>query len=314
MKKQLILVLILILLLSLYACGTGNQPAAAGDNNEISKAIEHILNANSYDYIKSNENLNNSVDKEVISKSKSEIKQLLKPQVVWSKSENYYKTVDGNEVRSIAEVYYTVNDNKIEVNSRFLQQKDSKIDQESTSGDWQKTSNTDKAQVDSILGFAKNRFDAQIYLLSSNIDSFKPVKDPEAKNETRYDGFIASETVLKAYQLYERDFYVQMGLLQQLEKPSLEDLKNEILSSQSPEIQSGVAKLTFSDKPIPISIWISEDTSDLTKIVVDESSVLQSILDKQVNTTDGKSAVVSKSLYTYEIIGIDTLKDIPIPK
>jgi hypothetical protein len=54
----------------------------------------------------------------------------------------------------------------------------------------------------------------------------------------------------------------------------------------------------------------------LEKVVIDETLVLQSLLEietPKVNP-DLESVVVSKSLYTYEISGIDTLKQILMPE
>ena len=173
-------------------------------------------------------------------------------------------------------------------------------------------------QIDWTIKMVRSNLDAQLYLLKSNIDSFQMSQELERKDENivRYDGYIEPATVLEAYKLYLRDLYVQMQMLPNLENPSHVELRSEIINAEYPELQFGISKLAYSEEFIPVSLWINKNTTSIEKVVIDESSVLQSLLKIEAPKIDLdlEDPIVSKSLTTYEIRGIDTLKEIPMPE
>ena len=105
-------------------------------------------------------------------------------------------------------------------------------------------------------------------------------------------------------------------MLPNLENPSHVELRSEIINAEYPELQFGISKLAYSEEFIPVSLWINKNTTSIEKVVIDESSVLQSLLKIEAPKIDLdlEDPIVSKSLTTYEIRGIDTLKEIPMPE
>lgn len=317
MKRQLIFFVIL-LMFSLYGCSDTDRPAVSEANKEISQAIERLSKANSYEYISSTEDITTYGDKQVISKSNSEHKLIFEPFVRWGKTDSTSTRIDGKQYRTVNEGYYVADNNQLDFYLRFSPQEEPNSEEESVLGNWEKNTTTDKDQIDWTIKMVRSNLDAQLYLLRSNIDSFEMIEELERKDENivRYDGYIAPSTVLEAYKLYLRDFYVQMKMLPNLENPSHEELRSEIISGEHTELQFGISKLAYSEELIPVSLWIKQSTTSIEKVVIDESSVLQSLLKIETPKIDLnlEEPIVSKSLYTYEIRGIDTLKEIPMPE
>ena len=317
MKKSLMLILMSLLLFGLYGCGS---PSSEGENKEITQAIKGLSKAKSIEYSKNTEDLYTFGGKQILSKNLSEQKIIVEPFARLIKTDIQSTRIDTKTYRTVIESYSIVSNSQIDNYMRSSNGKEVDPNKEipPVLGDWAKNSITDKAQVDLMLGMINSNFDAQLYLLSANSDSFRLVKDATTTDETmlKYDGYIDPETVLKAYQLYLRDIWVQEKRLPDLKNPSLEVLKNEIISGGIIELQIGITKLAYSNKPVPISLWINKDTLALVKVVIDESSALQTLLEieiPKVNPNLGPP-IVSSSLCTYDITGIDTLKEIPLPE
>lgn len=317
MKRQLIFFVIL-LMFSLYGCSNTDRPAVSEVNKEISQAIERLSKANSYEYMLSTEDITTYGDKQVISKSNSEQKLIFEPFVRWGKTDSTSIRIDGKQYRTVNEGYYVADNNQLDFYLRFSSQEEPNSEKESVLGNWEKNSTTDKDQIDWTIKMVRSNLDAQFYLLKSNIDSFQMSEELERQdvNIVRYDGYIEPATVLEAYKLYLRDFYVQMKMLPNLENPSHEELRSEIINGEHPELQFGISKLAYSEELIPVSLWINKNNTSIEKVVIDESSVLQSLLKIETPKIDLdlEEPIVSKSLTTYEIRGIDTLKEIPMPE
>ncbi|MFA5531042.1 MAG: hypothetical protein WDA11_10300, partial [Thiohalomonadaceae bacterium] len=78
----------------------------------------------------------------------------------------------------------------------------------------------------------KDTREAQLYLLRANADSFQFVEEAEADWETvlKYSGSISPSSAIEAYKVYLRKRYVEMDLLRELDDPSSEELKDEIVN------------------------------------------------------------------------------------
>jgi uncharacterized lipoprotein NlpE involved in copper resistance len=317
MKRQFIF-LILCVVISLSGCGNTENPASSDGNVVISQAIELISRANSIGYTLVIEDSITYGKIAVESYTKMDHKQVFEPFTVWAKTDSKTTRINGEKERTVYEIYQEAYNDQLDLNMRYGHQEDLNLDQDPVLSDWEGNIIKAKEDVDFTIKMKRSYFEAQLYFLSSNINSFQLVEDDTGKDKNilNYNGYIDPTTVLEAYQNYIRDYYVQMNLLVDSENPSLEDLKIEILSGEVPDLQTGFTKLAYSEESIPISLWINEDTLVLEKVVIDETLVLQSLLEietPKVNP-DLESVVVSKSLYTYEISGIDTLKQILMPE
>lgn len=317
MKKTSIFI-VFLLVFSLYGCGKTQSPASTDGNEVISQAIKLISNANSFEYTLVVEEATTYGINKVESYSKMNQKQIFEPFTIWTKSDTKNTRINGEKSRTVFESYQKAQNDQLDINFRYSNQEELSLVQGPVLSAWENNSTKVKEQIDLFSKMNRNNLEAQLYLLSSNIKSFKLAEDDGAKDKNilKYDGYIDPTTVLEAYQKYLRDNYAEMGLLVESENPSLEVLKTEITSGEVVELQSGIPKLAYSEESIPISLWINKDTFVLEKVVIDESSVLQSLLEKVAIEANPniESPVVSKSLYTYEIKGIDTLKEIIRPE
>lgn len=318
MKKQLIYILMFLLLFSLYGCGNTKSIGAPEKNIEISKAIELISKAKSYEYTLFRSDSTSYGDEKVESQSKTEQKQMFEPFTVWAKTDSKLRRMNGDQERTTTEIYEVAQGEQMDFNVRYSQGQELNTNKDPVLCEWEKHTYTAKEQVDFTINFNKSNFEAQLYLLSTNIDSFKLAEDAEVKDDSvlKYDGYIEPTTALEAYHKYLRDYYVQMKWLDDLKNPSIKDLKSEITSGNVPDLQSGIAKLAYSEENIPVSLWINKDTYALKKVMIDETSVMQSLLEKEVPKfyPEREAPVVSKSLYTYEIKGVNKLKEITMPE
>lgn len=309
---------IFFVVFSLYGCGNTQKPASTDGDKVISQAIELISNANSFEYTLVVEDSTTYGINKVESYSKMNQKQIFEPFEIWNKSDTKNTLINGEKERTVIEKYQKAHSDQLDINIRYSHQTEPNLDQEPVLSDWEENSTKVKEQIDLFSKMNRSNLEAQLYLISSNIKSFQLVEDDAAKDKNilKYDGYIDPTTVLEAYQKYLRDNYVQMNLLVDLENLSLEDIKTEITNGEVVELQSGIPKLAYSKEAIPISLWINKDTSVLEKVVVDESIVLQSLLEKVAPKAnpDIESPVVLKSLYTFEIKEIDTLKEIIRPE
>jgi|SRR5665648_28577 len=316
--KRISFFIIFLLAFSLYGCGITQSPASTDGKEVISQAIELIANANSFQYTLVVEEATTYGINKVEVYSEMNLKQIFEPFTIWTKSDTKNTRINGEKSRTVVESYQKAHNDQLDINFRYSYQEELNLGQEPVLSAWENNSTKIKEQIDLFSKMNRSNLEAQLYLLSSNIKSFKLAEDDGAKNKNilKYDGYIDPNTVLEAYQKYLRDNYAEMGLLVESENPSLEVLKTEITNGKVIELQSGIPKLAYSEESIPISLWINKDTFVLEKVVIDESSVLQSLLEivSPKANPDIEPPVVSKSLYTFEIEEIDTLKEIIKPK
>ncbi len=273
---------------------------------------------NSYELMTSRVESTRFGDKQLISQMVNEQKIIFEPFVTWSRSDSTNTNLySGDQYRSLGESYQVLNDDQIDLFTRFGLDEDATIGNEPVLGEWKKISSSTKEQADWLIDSVRSNFDARLYLLSSNIDTFKLVENDEVKDENilQYDGYLEQTTILEAYQKYIRNNYVKMNMLADSKDMSLDDLRNEITGGDLLEIKIGIPKLAYSEEPVPISLWIDKRTFELTKVSVDKTLVLQSYMEKEMPKVNPEleEPIVSKALLTYEIKRIDNLKEIPMP-
>ena len=130
----------------------------------------------------------------------------------------------------------------------------------------------------------KDTREAQLYLLRANADSFQFVEEGEADWETglKYSGSISPSSAIEAYKVYLRKRYVEMDLLRELDDPSSEELKDEIVNGDVLELKVGIPALAYSEEPVPISLWVGKDTLVLLKVEIDKSVVMQPLIKQQL--------------------------------
>ncbi len=319
MKKQLIAILILLLLLTFPGCGNAKNSEASGDDKVLLQTIDHLSKINSYEIRTSRVESTAFGDKKVMSQIITEQKIIFAPFVIWSRTDSTSaQMLDGTKYRSLRETYQVLNDDQLDMYMRYSPDQNPATGKEPVLGEWQEISTAKKEQADWAVDNMRSNFAAQLYLLSSNIDTFEIVENDaiEDENILRYDGYLEQTTILKAYQKYIRNSYVKGGMLKDSKNLSLEDLKNEITGGDMLEIKTGIPKLAYSEKPISVSLWIDKSSLQLEKVTVDEMAVLQSYMEKEMPKVDPelKDPIVSKALLTYEIKSIDKLKEIPMPE
>lgn len=312
MKKQFIPILI-FLLLNLSGCGNTSE-----DDKALLKTIDLLSKVNSYELTTSRDESTTFGDKQLISQTITEQKIIFEPFVNWTRTDaTSTRIFEGGDYRSLREVYQVFNNDQLDVFMRYSSAEEAITGNEPLLGEWERISTSTKEQADWTIDQVRRNFNAQLYLLSSNIDTFKRVEvdKGEAENILKYDGYLEQATILEAYQKYIRDIYVNGNLLTASENLSLEDLKNEITGGDLLEIKTGIPKLAYSEKPVPVSLWIDKTTFELKKVTVDETLVIQSYMEKEMPKAnpDLKKPIVSKALLTYDIKGIDNLKELPMP-
>ncbi len=313
-----------MLIAGLLACipgcggGAGSSPELTDSAEVITKAVDQLSQADSYELKTYNEEETIFGNKKIAKEAETITKAVFDPFTQWAKTEDSMTRIDGKTNRSAHETYQTLKDNKLTLHVRFNKQNWQDIGKDADLGDWEKASEvTDKAQIDSMLRYNKNWLMTEIQLLRANISSFQPVADADAESKglMKYEGSIDPKTVLEAYRKYLRESYLEMKFIQGKKNPSAEDLKNEITGGR-PEFQVGPTKLAFSDERVPVTLWIDKDSFNLKKVVLDETSVLQALTEKAVQEmkSDVSDPVVKKATMTYEIISINEFDKIPPPE
>lgn len=276
MKKRLVIFTLAICVLVLCSCGTEVSKEGPSDENKaLSKAFEILSRVNSFEYVVHTQEETQFGNKIVVSNSKTDRKEIKEPLVIWGKYINEVIRTGGEHSRIISETYQRADHKKFEFYMRFGSTENN-AEQEPQLSDWQETIDTNKEQIEMTLEFAKGRREAELYLLSSNMESFRFVEETEtvASNTLRYDGSIDPSTAIEAYKTYLRDYYVQFNMVRELKDPSLDDLKKEITSGDVAELQSGIPQYAYAEESVPISIWISKDTFELKKVVIDKTAMV----------------------------------------
>lgn len=318
MKKLLTVLILAALLLVLCSCGAeGSQDSTSDKNKVMTEAFEILSKANSFEYTVYTDEQSQSEGKIFRSTTKTEAKEILEPFARWGKYDNERTLANGVNDRSINETYQKADNNKYEYYMRYSTSDDN-TKQEPSIGDWEENIITDKEQIEITLEFGKDLREAELYLLSSNIDRFQFVEEMETDGATtfRYDGSIDPSTAMEAYRTYLRENFVLFHWVKEQKDPSLDDLKKEITSGDVVDLQSGIPQYAYAEEPVPISLWIDKETFELKKVVIDKTAMMQSYLTQEFPSVNPESEVpvVMRHIITYDIKSIDTLKEIEKPE
>lgn len=309
MKKIAFYILTSIMILSLAGCGSQEEKMTSSDI--INRSIIQVSDASSFEYTLTVDESTAIGDKILTTQSVAEVKQILQPYTLYSQSDKTTLNVDGQTFRIITEMYQSEHDGILDLYLRFGNPQDTST--EPTLSDWQKHSSNDKASIDMLVDINRKNFEAGIYLLSSNINSFNLTDDKETYV---FEGTITPDTILEGYQRYLRENYIKSGMVVGSSNPTMTDLKNELTNGQRPELQTGFTKLAYSNQPIPVTIWINKSTYAIEKVVIDEKTALQEIVSIEIpklNLNLGEPSV-NKAIYTFDAIGINTVKEISQPE
>ena len=318
MNKLLIPILLLVVLLSLSGCGNNEISDTSESDKVLLQAINDLSKINSYELTSIRNESTSFGDKKIISNETTEQELMFEPFVTWSRTDSTSTGIyEGGERRTLRETYQILTDGQLDLFWRYSPAEGTTIGNEPVLGEWEKVFTSTKEQADWTIDMIRNNFEAQIYLLSSNVGSFKIAQNNESKDENilQFEGYLDQTTILEAYQKYIRGIYVEGNLLSDSKDMTPEDLKNEIVDGELLEIKTGIPKLAYSEKPVPISLWIDKNNFELKKVTIDETLVMQSYMEKEMSKAnpDLKDPIVSKALLTYEIKSINTINDIPIP-
>lgn len=295
MKKLLLLAFAITTILCFVSCSTNNPPQK-NDTNSLKQAIDSVSSINSIYYVTNYEEILKSDIDTTTTISTTENKSTKEPFVMWRKSVQQINT----EPKQVHELYQKATGNSIETAIRV----------EGT--EWSKsTSNDDQAQTQIYINYAESFIKAGCYLLSANLDSFK--MDGNQDGLIKYSGTISQSSVVETYKQCLRDSYIDTNLIQS-DKLISNDLLKEITSGKIDVLMVGISSLAFSEKPIPITVWVNEKSNTITEVEIDKINVIQALFDKNIMGKKGEVTKVEKAILNYKVIGIDTFDEIPMPQ
>jgi hypothetical protein len=297
MKKLLLVAFAITTALCLVSCGTNNSfQKNDASTDSLKQAIDSVSSINSLYYVINYEQILKSDTDTTTTISTTEDKRTKDPFVMWTKTVTQINA-QPSETR---ELYQKATKNGFETAVRG----------EDT--EWKKsTPIDDQAQTQRLINYYENFIKASCYLLSANLDSFK--MDDNQDGLIKYSGTISQSSIVEAYKQYFRDFYIYSNLIQS-NKESSNDLLKEITSGEIDVLMVGIPGLAFSDKPIPITVWVNETSNTITKVEIDKINVIQAMFDKNVMGKKGEMTKVEKAILTYKVIGINTFDEIPMPQ
>jgi hypothetical protein len=318
MKNRFAIIPLIILVTVLWGCGgEDTRPDISDGSAHVARTVNILAEAKSIEYTYIYEELYQNDGKEFGTQTTAENIRIFEPYAYWVKNDTVNHDNNDEPYRSVVEIYQLVQEGRYDFYFRSSDQ-ETDLNAVPSLGEWDLDSTEDKEAVDMLIRWDKDTREAQLYLLRANADSFRFVEDAEAGGETvlKYSGSISPASAIEAYKVYLRDRYVEMGLLKELDNPSPEELKDEIVNGDVLEIKVGIPALAYSEEPVPISLWIDKDTFTLQKVEVDKAVVMGPLLEKQLAQAGlgNYSPVITKALVTYVITGIDTAKKPPIPQ
>ena len=318
MRKYLILILLCSFFLMLAGCGASDKAEVSDGNEVLQQTIDQLSKINSYELTISKEQTSNMYDKIVTSKKMTNQKVVFEPFVLWSRTDSTSTRIyEEGQDRTLSESYQVLNGDQLDMFMRFSSAEEVPAGREPSLGEWNKVATSNKEQADWVKDAVRNNLEAQLYLLSSNIESFELVESNgnPGENLLKYEGHLDQTTILKTYQKYIRAIYVAAGLLKESKDMTLEDLKVEIIGGEVLEIKEGIPKLAYSEMPVPVTLWVDENTYELKKARIDETAVMQAYMEKEMPkiNLDFKNPVVSKAILVYEIGSTDKITEISMP-
>lgn len=308
-----------LLLINLTGCGDANMDSAGLPDSKtvISKAARQLANANSFELLTYREEIYTAGDKRIETKTNADAKTILEPYTQWAKTDMTTARAGGEKSRTVMETYRIVKGEGMEFYVRSTQMRGTSVEDLPPITDWEAYPAVTKEQADLLLQWFDRSMSAELYLLSLNIDSFQLTDSSGAEDSglLKYAGSIDPATVREAYRKYLRESYIEMHFVADKEYSTDEDLRKEIAGG-TPELQVGLTKLAFSDKPVPITLWVDQESFVLKKVTIDERAVLQALLDKTFQDQDlgVTDCLAERSTLTYEFKDVDQIKKIPRPE
>lgn len=302
MKKTLLLIIMIATTLFLMSC-VEKSLSQKNDmrSDSLNKSIASILSINSISYVSNYEQKLNTDHGAITTKTLSKVKRIEEPFVIWSKVQNTESHTNAQTKESITESYQKSTQNGLVL---FYRGSDT---------EWTKSTIDDANQVNQYIEHSKSFRKACHYLLNTNLDSFIMIENQNGL--LKFSGNISQASVVEAYEKYYREFYFDGGLIKgDKELTNKDELRKEITSGKINELMSGIPSLAFSNKPIPIMIWINLEKNQITKIEINKTNVTQAILNKTFEGINNKVPKVEKAILTYEIKEVNTLDEIPMPQ
>ena len=318
MKKYLMSLLLCSFFLMLAGCGTSDKEEVAEGNEVLQQTIDQLSQINSYELAISKEQSSIINNKTVTSKKMTNQKVVFEPFVLWSRTDSTStRMYEEGQDRTLSESYQVSNGDQLDMFMRFSSAEEVPAGREPALGEWNKVATSNKEQADWVKDAVRNNLEAQLNLLSSNIESFEidESNGNPGENLLKYEGYLDPTTILKTYHKYIRNMYVAAGLLMESKDMTLEDLKVEITGGEVLEIKEGIPKLAYSEMPVPVTLWVDENTYELKKVMIDETAVMQAYMEKEMPkvSSDFKDPVVSKAILVYEIGSMNKITEIPMP-
>lgn len=297
MKKLLLLAFAITTILCFVSCGTNNSSQKNElPTDSLKQAIDSVSSMNSIYYVKNYEQILKSDTDTTTTISTTENKSTKDPFVMWTKA----VTQINAQPKETIEVYQNATKNGFEAAAR------------GGGAEWQKGTPIDgQAQTQKLINYYESIIKASCYLLSANLDSFK--MDGNQDGLIKYSGTISQSSVVETYKQCLRDSYIDTNLIQS-DKEISNDLLKEITSGKIDVLMVGIPSLAFTDKPIPITVWVNEKSNTIAKVEIDKINVIQAMFDKNIMGKKGEVTIVEKAILTYNVIGINAFDEIPMPQ
>ena len=303
MKKSLFCSIVIVALLFLASCGSSSSSQKNNSSTEsLNKSIDALFSVNSIYYTSNFEQILKSDTDTITTTNTTKIKLINEPYVVWSEIKNSVSSTNRQETETIIEAYQKATEDGLELLYRG----------KTSSTDWQKNTIEDKTIAEKYIENAKNNMKAEHYILSANLDSFKMEKKQDGL--IKYSGTISQASVVEAYKKYLRNFYVYGGLIKSDKELSNNEMLKEITNGGIPELTVGIPSLAFSDKPIPVTVWVNEKNNKISKVEIDKINATQALLDMTFEGSKDKMPKIEKAILTYEVLEINTFDEIPMPQ
>lgn len=303
MKKLLLCSIFMAALLFLVGCGGDSIMQKSDSSREnLNESIDAMLSVNSIYYTSNYEQILKSDTDTITTKSTSEIKRINEPFVTWSQVKNAVSHTNVPETETIIETYQKATEEGLELFYRG----------NTSLTEWEKSTIDDKIQAEKYIDRSKDLMKAEHYILDASLESFK--MSGKQDGLIKYSGTISQTSVIEAYKKYLRNFYIDAGLIESDKELSNNEMLKEITNGKILELTVGIPSLAFSDKPIPISVWVNEKNNMISKVEIDKINVIQALLDMTFEGSKDKMPKVERAILTYEVLEINTFDEIPMPQ
>jgi len=313
-----------VLFLTIFTgCGAEKDSSIPGEMMEIlSNAVERLSRANSIEYLYTN--MSDIVLEDATrshSFSESAIKMVRTPYTILGRMTSVNDRSGENSESSFRETYYEIKNGILYMYVRppfdMLNLEPEKI----MVGEWQLFLEADEHLTAIVVDNAFAPLEAGLYLIKSNMNNFVSCETIKIGSEDFYiyEGFIDIETVLNAYRIYLRDYFLEVPTtpmpLPETFDPTDEQLRAEITSGKHYDLLQWIPSLAFAENRTPITIWIDAEELTIKKVEVDKKEAVQAMAD-MVSEQERSlfSPDVDYAVTIYEILGIDAFSTIEMPE